>query len=106
MNPVTVTAPIGTVVNPQLPAPCGHATACVGAEIAEAVLQAISQCAPKRVGVNAHKLPLAYSHGKYDDGKPWVNLNFTAIPAVRELHTKRTDGALSSCYDRSYSSIY
>ena len=76
MNPVTVTAPVGTVVNPQLPAPCGHATACVGAEIAEAVLQAISQCAPKRVGVNAHKLPLAYSHGKYDDGKPWVNLNF------------------------------
>ncbi|MBB6675664.1 hydantoinase B/oxoprolinase family protein [Cohnella nanjingensis] len=76
MNPVTVTAPLGTVVNPKPPAPCGHATACVGAEIAEAVLLALSQCAPNRVGVNAHKLPLAYSHGQYEDGRPWVNLNF------------------------------
>ncbi|GIQ63286.1 hydantoinase B/oxoprolinase [Paenibacillus cisolokensis] len=76
MNPVTVTAPLGTVVNPKLPAPCGHATACVGAEIAEAVLLALAQCAPERVGVNAHKLPLAYSHGEYEDGRPWVNLNF------------------------------
>ncbi|MEK3888802.1 hydantoinase B/oxoprolinase family protein [Bacillus sp. FSL K6-3431] len=76
MNPVSVTAPLGTVVNPRLPAPCGHSTACVGAEIAESVLLAISHCAPTRVGGNVHKLPLAYSHGKYDDGKPWVNLNF------------------------------
>lgn len=76
MNPVIVTAPSRTVVNPELPAPCGHATACVGAEIAEAVLLAISHCVPKRVGVNAHKLPLAYTNGVYEDGKPWVNLNF------------------------------
>ncbi|WP_286172005.1 hydantoinase B/oxoprolinase family protein [Gracilibacillus phocaeensis] len=76
MNPVKVTAPLGTVVNPELPAPCGHATACVGAEIAEAVLLAISECAPKRVGVNAHKLPLAYTNGTDEDGNQWVNLNF------------------------------
>ncbi|PWU67599.1 hydantoinase B/oxoprolinase family protein [Gracilibacillus dipsosauri] len=76
MNPVTVTAPSGTVVNPELPAPCGHATACVGAEIAEAVLLAISKCAPKRVGVNAHKLPLAYTNGVDKEGNQWVNLNF------------------------------
>ena len=76
MNPVTVTAPSGTVVNPKLPAPCGHATACVGAEIAEAVLLAISKCAPERVGVNAHKLPLAYTNGVDEDGNQWVNLNF------------------------------
>lgn len=76
MNPVTVTAPLGTVVNPELPAPCGHATACVGAEIAEAVLLAISKCAPKRVGVNAHKLPLAYTNGVDEDNNQWVNLNF------------------------------
>ncbi|MFC4403406.1 hydantoinase B/oxoprolinase family protein [Gracilibacillus xinjiangensis] len=76
MNPVTVTAPEGTVVNPVLPAPCGHATACVGAEIAEAVLLAIAECAPKRVGVNAHKLPLAYTNGVDEGGNQWVNLNF------------------------------
>lgn len=76
MNPVTVTAPPGSVVNPVLPAPCGHATACVGAEIAEAVLLALAQCAPTRVGVNAHKLPLAYSNGTYANGQTWVNLNF------------------------------
>lgn len=76
MNPVTVKAPEGSVVNPVLPAPCGHATACVGAEVTEATLLALSQCAPKRVGGNVHKLPLVYTHGAYDDGRPWVNLNF------------------------------
>lgn len=48
----------------------------MGAEIAEAVLLAISRCAPKRVGVNAHKLPLAYTNGIDKEGNQWVNLNF------------------------------
>jgi len=77
MRPVRVEAPPGTVVNPLPPAPCGHATAVVGAEITEAVLKALEQAVPHRVGVNAHKLPLAYTHGidPYR-GTPYVNLNF------------------------------
>ena len=76
INPMTVIAPEGTIVNPTMPAPVGNCTCIPGAEIAEVALLALSQCAPKRVGVNCHKLPLAYSNGKYEDGRLWVNLNF------------------------------
>lgn len=76
INPVSVIAPEGTVVNPHNPKPVGNCTCICGAEIAEVALLALSQCAPKRVGVNCHKLPLAYTAGKYEDGKPWISLNF------------------------------
>lgn len=76
INPVKVIAPEGTVVNPDNPKPVGNCTCICGAEIAEVALLALSQCAPERVGVNCHKLPLAYTSGKYEDGKPWISLNF------------------------------
>ena len=76
INPVTVIAPEGTIVNPTPPAPVGNCTCIPGAEIAEVVLLALARCAPERVGVNCHKLSLAYSHGEYGDGRRWVNLNF------------------------------
>jgi N-methylhydantoinase B len=76
INPVSVIAPAGSVVNAKNPKPVGNCTCICGAEIAEVALLALSQCAPKRVGVNCHKLPLAYTSGKYDDGKPWISLNF------------------------------
>lgn len=76
INPVGVIAPAGTVVNPRHPKPVGNCTCICGAEVAEVALLALAQCAPTRVGVNCHKLPLAYSNGRYADGRPWVNLNF------------------------------
>jgi N-methylhydantoinase B len=76
MRPVTVIAPEGTVVNPMPPKPVGNCTCICGAEIAEVALLALSQCAPTRVGVNCHKLPLAYTSGRYPDGRPWISLNF------------------------------
>lgn len=79
MRPVRVHAPPGTVVNPRPPAPCGHATAIVGAEITEAVLKALEGAVPERVGANSHKLPLAYTHGhdpRTGQGQEYVNLNF------------------------------
>lgn len=76
IKPVSVVAPEGSVVNPLPPKPVGNCTCICGAEIAEVALLALSQCAPKRVGVNCHKLPLAYTSGKYEDGKPWISLNF------------------------------
>lgn len=76
INPVRVVAPEGTVVNPRWPKPVGNCTCICGAEIAEVALLALSQCAPQRVGVNCHKLPLAYTSGRYEDGKPWISLNF------------------------------
>lgn len=76
INPISVTAQEGTVVNPVHPKPVGNCTCICGAEVAEAALLALSQCAPERVGVNCHKLPLAYTSGRYETGDPWVNLNF------------------------------
>ena len=76
MRPVTVIAPEGTIVNPRMPAPVGNCTCVCGAEIAEVVLLALAKCAPERVAVNTHKLPLAMSYGSYDDGRMWVHLNF------------------------------
>jgi N-methylhydantoinase B len=76
MAPVEVIVPEGTVVNPRRPAPVGNCTCICGAEIAEVVLKAIGQAAPERVGVNTHKNPLAFSYGRYDDGRMWVQLNF------------------------------
>ena len=77
MRPVRVEAPAGSIVNPRPPAPCGHATAIVGAEVIEAVLKALEGAIPERVGVNAHKLPLAYTHGRDPrTGTAYVNLNF------------------------------
>jgi len=76
INPVRVTAPAGSVVNPSRPKPVGNCTCICGAEIAEVAILALSQCAPERVGVNCHKLPLAYTNGRGRDGNVWVNLNF------------------------------
>jgi len=76
INPVRVSAPVGSVVNPSYPKPVGNCTCICGAEIAEVAILALSQCAPDRVGVNCHKLPLAYSNGRDRDGIVWVNLNF------------------------------
>ena len=77
MNPVTVTAPEGTIVNPLSPAPVGqlylhlrrrdHRGGAAGA---------IAVRARARRRSTAHKLPLAYSNGAYADGRRWVNLNF------------------------------
>lgn len=76
MRPLRVDAPPGSLVNPTHPRPVGNCTCISGAEISEVVLLALAQCAPERVGVNCHKLPLCYSSGEYADGDPWVNLNF------------------------------
>ena len=76
INPVTVIAPLGTVVNPRRPKPVGNCTCICGAEIAEVALLALSQCAPERVGVNCHKLPLAYTSGRTPEGETWISLNF------------------------------
>ena len=73
---VNINAPLGSVVNPTMPAPVGNCTCIPGAEISEVVLLAIEQAAPERVGMNSHKLPLAYSNGIDESGNRWVNLNF------------------------------
>lgn len=50
IRPIRAILPEGTVVNPRSPAPAGLATICIGADIGEAMIQALSKFAPQRVG--------------------------------------------------------
>lgn len=49
-RPIKTILPEGTVVNPRSPAPAGLATICIGADIGEAMIQALSKFAPEKCG--------------------------------------------------------
>jgi N-methylhydantoinase B len=49
-RPIKTILPQGTVVNPLSPAPAGLATICIGADIGEAMIQALSRFAPEKAG--------------------------------------------------------
>lgn len=49
-RPITTILPRGSVVNPLPPAPAGLATICIGADIGEAMIQALSRFAPEKAG--------------------------------------------------------
>jgi N-methylhydantoinase B len=49
-RPIRTILPEGSVVNPLPPAPAGLATICIGADIGEAMIQALSKFAPDRAG--------------------------------------------------------
>ena len=49
-RPIKTILPEGTVVNPLSPAPAGLATICIGADIGEAMIQALSKFAPEKAG--------------------------------------------------------
>jgi N-methylhydantoinase B len=49
-RPIKAILPEGTVVNPRPPAPAGLATICIGADIGEAMIQALSKFAPEKAG--------------------------------------------------------
>jgi N-methylhydantoinase B len=49
-RPITTKLPAGSVVNPNPPAPAGLATICIGADIGEAMIQALAKFAPEKAG--------------------------------------------------------
>lgn len=49
-RPITVRLPQGSVVNPRPPAAAAIATICIGADIGEAMMQALAKFAPERAG--------------------------------------------------------
>ena len=49
-RPIKTILPEGSVVNPCSPAPAGLATICIGADIGEAMIQALSKFAPEKAG--------------------------------------------------------
>ena len=62
-RPIRVRLPEGSVVNPRPPAAAAYATICIGCTIGEAVMQALEQFVPERVGTTSIDLCILWTHG-------------------------------------------
>ena len=71
MRPIHVNAPVGTIVNPVLPAACG-ARGVVGYRVYDAVMGALAQVVPDKVVAPGEGGPSLIAIGGYQDGRPFV----------------------------------
>jgi N-methylhydantoinase B len=71
MRPIHINAPVGTIVNPVLPAACG-ARGVVGYRVYDAVMGALAQVVPDKVIAPGEGGPSLIAIGGYQDGKPFV----------------------------------
>jgi N-methylhydantoinase B len=71
MRPIHINAPVGTIVNPVLPAACG-ARGVVGYRVYDAVMGALAQVVPEKVIAPGEGGPSLIAIGGYQDGKPFV----------------------------------
>jgi len=71
MRPIHVNAPVGTIVNPVLPAACG-ARGVVGYRVYDAVMGALAQVVPERVVAPGEGGPSLIAIGGYQDGRQFV----------------------------------
>src|SRR4029079_19534067 len=71
MRPIHINAPVGTIVNPVLPAACG-ARGVVGYRVYDAVMGALAQVVPEKVIGAGEGGPSLIAIGGYQDGKPFV----------------------------------
>src|SRR5262249_1837734 len=62
-RPMRVRLAEGSVVNPRPPAAAAYATICIGCTIGEAVMQALEQFVPERVGTTSIDLCILWTHG-------------------------------------------
>ena len=69
MRPIHINAPVGTIVNPVLPAACG-ARGVVGYRVYDAVMGALAQVVPDKVIAPGEGGPTLIAIGGYQDGKP------------------------------------
>ena len=69
MRPIHINAPVGTIVNPVLPAACG-ARGVVGYRVYDAVMGALAQVVPEKVIAPGEGGPSLIAIGGYQDGKP------------------------------------
>ncbi|MSQ08037.1 MAG: hydantoinase B/oxoprolinase family protein [Dehalococcoidia bacterium] len=77
-RPIEVRAPLGTVVNPVLPAPCG-ARGITGFRVMDAVLGALAQAVPEKVPADGEGGNSLVTMGGYDaDGRPFAFVDFVA----------------------------
>ena len=71
MRPIHINAPVGTIVNPVLPAACG-ARGVVGYRVYDAVMGALTQVVPDKVVAPGEGGPTLIAIGGYQDGSPFV----------------------------------
>jgi N-methylhydantoinase B len=71
MRPIHINAPVGTIVNPVLPAACG-ARGVVGYRVYDAVMGALAQVVPDKVVAPGEGGPSLIAIGGYEDGRPFV----------------------------------
>ena len=71
MRPIHINAPVGTIVNPVLPAACG-ARGVVGYRVYDAVMGALAQVVPDKVVAPGEGGPSLIAIGGYHNGKPFV----------------------------------
>jgi N-methylhydantoinase B len=77
-RPITVTAPVGTIVNPIRPAPRA-ARGLTGFRMVETVLGALHQALPDRVPAAGEGAATMISFsGHHGDGRPFVHVEFSA----------------------------
>jgi N-methylhydantoinase B len=88
-RPIEVVAPLGSVVNPRAPAPCG-ARGITGFRVMEAVLGALGIAAPDRVPADGEGGNTLISIGGHDrEGRPFI---FTELFAGARGGSSRGDG--------------
>ncbi len=71
LRPIHIEAPVGTIVNPVLPAACG-ARGVVGYRVYDAVMGALAQVVPDRVVAPGEGGPTLIAIGGYQGGNPFV----------------------------------
>ena len=71
MRPIHINAPVGTIVNPVLPAACG-ARGVVGYRVYDAVMGALAQVVPEKVIAPGEGGPTLIAIGGYQNGSPFV----------------------------------
>ncbi len=70
MRPIHINAPVGTIVNPVLPAACG-ARGVVGYRVYDAVMGALAQVVPEQLGAANQGTMNNVAMGRHGDAQRW-----------------------------------
>jgi N-methylhydantoinase B len=103
LAPIEVTAPKGSIVNAELPAPC-TARHVVGMFLPMPLLAALGQILPSAViAEGAAAVWTMQCHGTYRDGRPFVTSMFTYAGGVGARATK--DGLSATAYPTGVAAV-
>ncbi len=92
-RPIQVTLPKGTVVNPYSPAPVGNSTLCIGNDIGQAVMKALENVSPGRVGSAFIDMTIntVYGNNSRYGGELYISVDYSPAP-ISSGGANGTDG--------------